>query len=149
MLCTTDDIYVRDRVRWVVLLSNGQMVYQDDDRPGIVEPSAWKRLRNYCIDNEDVYIVKMWVQFRSNRILVEPEGEKAGGYFFCKSALGILGLGESEDYTYHAYTVGAIDATSGILTTTTWKVPELIPLETQTRDIDEDSPMVILKNFRR
>lgn len=136
-VCTIDDDYVRDRVRWVVELSNGQTVYEDDNRPGIAESSAWKRLKAYCKD-QGVYIVHMWLQFRSNRISVEPSHAK--GYFFVKSVFGVWG----DVNTYHAYIAGTL--VDGQIKATKWTVPELTFLENQTRDVDLESSMLITKD---
>jgi hypothetical protein len=138
MICTIDDYYVRDRMRWVVVLSDGQTVYEDDDRPGIDEPSAWKRLKIYCSENS-VNIVEMWLQFRSNRVMIEPRN--ANGYFLIKSAYGIWGDTE----TFHAYIVGIL--IDGVVQTVKWKVPELISMESETRYVDLASPSLILRKI--
>ena len=36
---------------WIVKLSNGETVYQDDGRPDVEPESAWLRLKQYCEDN--------------------------------------------------------------------------------------------------
>lgn len=136
-ICTVDDEYVRDIIRWVVVLSDGRTVYQDDDRPGIEEPSAWRRLKAYCKD-QDVYIVEMWLQFRSHRILVEPKN--AQGYFFIKAAFGVWG----STNTYHAYIAGTME--NGQINASKWTVPELVFLENQTRDVDLESPSLITRD---
>lgn len=135
-VCTVDDAYVRDRMRWVVVLSNGETVYEDDGRPGLEEPSAWKRLKTYCCEKK-IYIVEMWLQFRSNRVMVEPRN--ADGYFLTKSAFGVWGNKE----TFHAYVAGVL--VDGFVKTVKWKIPELVALENQVREADPDSPMLISK----
>lgn len=134
-VCTVDDEYVRDRVRWVAVLSNGETVYEDDDRPGLDEPSAWKRLKAYCQD-QNVCIVQLWLQFRSNRVHVEPDN--ADGYFLVKSAFGVWG----DAQTFHAYILGSL--VDGKIETVKWKVPELVALEKQERVVDYNSPSLIL-----
>lgn len=136
-ICTVDDEFIRDNMRWVVVLSNGKTVYQDDNRPGLEEPSAWIRLRNYC-KSKNVFITEMWLQFRSNRILIEPKN--AAGYFFVKSAWGVWG----DDVTYQAYVMGVVVGNE--IRTTTWKIPELEPVQTDTRPLDSDSLCLILRD---
>lgn len=136
MVCTVDDEFVRDSMRWVVVLSNGQTVYEDDDRPGLEEPSAWKRLKSYC-QEEKVSIVEMWLQFRSNRVQVAPRG--ADGYFLVKSVFGVWGDRE----TFHAYMVGTL--VDGKIQGSRWKVPELVSLESFERQPDYDSPSLICR----
>lgn len=135
-VCTEDDLYVRDRVRWVAVLSDGTNVYQDDERPGVEEPSAWKRMKAYCEENS-LNIVELWLQFRSNRVLVEPKD--ADGYFFVKSAGAVWGNPE----THHAYVVGPL--VDGKIYTTTWKIPELVAITHDIRAPDFESPSLILK----
>ena len=36
-----DFILGKDKTFWYVKLSNGEIVYQDDERPGLKEPKAW------------------------------------------------------------------------------------------------------------
>ena len=59
------NVYGDNNPMWIVELSNGETVYQDDDRPGIEPPSAWKRLKIYC-DAHDLHVVKMNVKNRSH-----------------------------------------------------------------------------------
>lgn len=136
-VCKVDDEFVRDSMRWVVRLNNEEIIYADDDRPGEDPPSAWLRLGAYCRDN-GLYIVQMWLQFRSVRIEVKPAN--ADGYFFAKSVFAVWG----DDQSYEAYVVGTLRE-DGKVYTTQWRVPELIRLEQGTREVEEDSPFVIRK----
>src|SRR5688500_10269504 len=83
------DEHVPD-LRWVAVLSNGETVYQDDDRPGIKPESAWIRLGNY-VNNRGLHIVALSFQFRSHVISLP---ENADGYYFAKGALAFWGGGE-------------------------------------------------------
>ena len=55
MICTTRDGYMRTLIQmnlmisWKIILTNGQIVYGDYDRPGLENP--WFRLKDYCKDN--------------------------------------------------------------------------------------------------
>lgn len=108
--------------RWEVVLNNGEKIFMDD---GEGEPaSAWLRLRKYCSDN-NLWITSMLFGFRSNVIYLPNNAE---GYFFCRGALGSMGSDKTIDY----FIVGAL--TNGILTTTKYRVPEMLEQETENRD---------------
>jgi hypothetical protein len=136
-VCKVDDDFVRDSMRWVVLLSNGETIFEDDNRQGMDPPSAWKRLKAYCGAN-GLHVVEMWLQFRSNRVMVEPRD--ADGYFLVKSVYGFWGDAD----THHAYIAGAL--VDGIVHATKWKVPELTAIEDQVREVDADSDSLIARN---
>jgi hypothetical protein len=88
-LCTKQDSFLEDKAIWIVKLSNGLTVYQDDGRPGL-KHSAWVRLVEYLkarleIEKEPTSIDRLLFTFRSH---VEPIGPaKAKGYYFSKGAL--------------------------------------------------------------
>jgi hypothetical protein len=133
-ICTIEDDFVRDKPRWVAVLSDKTTVYQDDDRPGLAEPSAWIRLKNHCQENL-LHIVQFWLQFRSNRVAVGPFD--ADGYYFVKSAFGIWG----EGVTYHSFVAGTL--IDGEVVGAKWKVPELMPIQMISRRVELDSPTII------
>lgn len=72
-ICTEQDQYILDwlewKARWVVTLSNGLTVYQDDGRYSVDGSSdnAWLRLKNYCL-LEKVYPLNVKFQFRQNEM---------------------------------------------------------------------------------
>lgn len=129
MLSFEQDQYIIDRyedkVRWIVTLSDGRKVYQDDDRPGLSEPVAWKRLRTFLQENENLSIVGMTIGFRDHIINI---GDNADGYYFCNAILGEITTGLNLGF----YICGTLK--DGILMTTMWKIPEIIPFETENRD---------------
>src|SRR5690606_33191308 len=85
---TLDDfIRSKESYYWFVVLNNGEFVYEDDDRPGLEEKNAWKRLKEYCEINR-LHIVKVGMVFGSNR--VEFSTEDWDGVFFIKSVLGFF-----------------------------------------------------------
>lgn len=132
-----EDDFVKHQMRWVVVLSNGETVYQDDNRPGLDEPSAWLRLKQYVADN-NLNIIEFWLQFRTNRVLVEPRA--ASGYYFSKSAFGVWGEESKEGYVAGALVDGRV---VGML----WKVPELIAVESINREVPLDAKPLILNLF--
>jgi hypothetical protein len=135
-LTREDDEFVRDRLRWVVTLNNGETIYEDDGREGVEPASAWVRLKEYC-QAGGFWIIEMWLQFRSNRVEVKPAD--AEGYFFVKEAFGVWGAEES----YSAYIAGAIQGDN--LMVSRYKVPELVLLEEQVRPLNRESPTVICR----
>lgn len=136
-LTKEDDEFVRDRLRWVVQLNNGEMIYEDDGRPGIEPTSAWVRLKAYCTAN-GLHITSMWLQFRSNRVSI---GEDAPGYFFSKMAFGVWGEAES----YQGYIAGVYDGV-GNVTIQRYRVPGLELMgEPETREISADAPTIIIR----
>ena len=54
-------VYADSHPIWMVTLSNGESVYQDDNRPNIYPESAWIRLKIYCEEN-DLYITDMKIR---------------------------------------------------------------------------------------
>jgi len=111
---------------WRVELSNGKVIVQDDNRPGVEPHSAWLRLAEH-IRREGLAICRMWLQFRSNqRREILPAN--AEGYYFCKSALGMM----NSNSTLFFYLVGYLQ--NGKLVVQRWAVPELLLVETMERD---------------
>jgi hypothetical protein len=135
-ICTVRDDYVRDCMHWGVELNDGTVVYEDDDRPGADPPSAWLRLRSHC-GMFGVYIVKMWLQFRSHRVELPAD---APGYYFIKSAFGFYGL----DRTFSAYIVGIYDGGDRAYVVR-FQVPEIEEIDRQIRVVGRDSPSLIAR----
>jgi hypothetical protein len=132
MICTTDDPYVRTRLRWVAELSDGTTAYEDDGRPGADPPQAWLRLGEHC-RRHGLRIVAMRLQHRT-RIVELPPGKD--GYYHAKLAFGVAG-GES----FSAYKAGYLEG--GVLRVGTWKTPELEPMGEEEREPDMSSPCLI------
>ncbi len=127
LVCKREDDFIRDSPRWTATLSNNEVIYMDDYRPGLEESSAWLRLQRYCRENK-LHIVEFWLQFRSNRILVEPAN--ADGYYFVKSAWAIWGTDPTS--SHHAFVAGAL--VDGKVRGAKWRLPELEQLERIERD---------------
>jgi hypothetical protein len=124
---------------WTVELNNGLKIYQDDFReyPQFQDErkySTWVRLRDYCL-KENVKIVKMWIQFRTNFQYLPAN---ADGYYFCKSALGAFGTTE----TFHFFVTGHVE--EGIIKVRKFKTPELILTDEEVRTVREDDLCLIL-----
>jgi len=121
---------------WIVTLSDGETVYQDDDRPGVEPHSAWERLGTHCKEN-NLYITGMKIKNRSH---VEVVGEGGDGYYFCKSA-GKFMFG---DRTNHSFIAGILE--NGELRVRHWSLPEIVPDQFEIRDPAEAGVCLITKN---
>lgn len=135
-ICTTDDDYTREHMRWVVELSNGLTVYQDDGRPGCYPESAWIRLKKYLSETEES-IENMYLQFRSH--IESPLPKHADGYFFSHCVAGVSFSHE----TIRFYLVGALQ--NNKLIVQKWVVPEILLCETEERDIDKAGDCLIIR----
>lgn len=147
MLTFTPDDFINERYesesRWIVTLSDGRKVYQDDDRPGVFPNSAWVRLGTFLENTPELSIVGMSIGFRDHIIQV---GDNADGYYFVKSACGSPG----SEVTLGFYVVGTLS--NGILSVQSWKIPEIILTYEETRNPLEAGeclicPQNVLKNI--
>lgn len=117
--------YYENNTRWIVTLSDGRKVYQDDDRPGIEPASSWIRLGEYLKKNPELKIVGMSVGFRDNFIHLANDCD---GYFFVKSVLGSTNFSDN----IHFFIVGTL--TNGQLWTTMYAVPQMVSMTTEARN---------------
>lgn len=132
MLCTIEDDYVRNRPRWVATLSDGVVVYGDDDRPGVEPPSAWVRLRTHCLE-QGVGISRLHFQFRSNVQHLPP----SEGYFFARTACGV-----DSGWTFDGVRIGYVVGET--VFTVHYKTPELVVIDQDERPLDRASECIIL-----
>lgn len=125
-----NDEFLEDKTIWIVELNNGEIVYQDDDRPGIEPPNAWIRLGHY-VKEHNLRIVNMKINFRSNNFVLPSD---AGGYYFAKGC----GRAWGTKKTMQFYIVGV---RVGDSIRCQWlRVPELIPFEYIEKDLKEAVP---------
>jgi hypothetical protein len=151
-LCTTKDIYfewlayIRREAHFSALLSNGEVIYQDDYRaecehnkePIPVPDKAWDRLRSYISQN-NLWIKNIRLQNLDN--VVEPLPDDAHGFFFKKGAIGAL----FSQQLSHFYIIGYVDLKTKTVKTFKYGVPELLLLETEERPLKKDDSCVILR----
>lgn len=119
--------------RWVVTLSNGQKVY-DNNRENV---STWVELHDYCYTN-GLYITDMYVHFRSNHYHLPSNKD---GYFFSKLVLGGL-LEESNSYSF---LLGYEENDSIIVHKI--RVPDLTLQTIENRDPSNMNYQLISKNY--
>lgn len=134
-LCTKRDEFIWDKPVWVAELSNGIEVWQDDDRPGCWEPSAWIRLGRYLAECEE-YIVKFHLRFRSHNIQIQ----QSDYYYYTKGLLGSTSFKQPK----HFSCVGHL-GDDDIFDVIWYKLPELLPERITYRPIEEiTGPEVII-----
>lgn len=139
MICTEWDEWLQNEHElvtiWTAELTDGTIVYQDDNRPGVEIRSAWTRLKHHC-ENNDVGIEFMRISFRKN---IKDVGRGADAFFFCKSILG----GMNAPRNVHYYIVGMVN--DGVLRTVKWEVPPLLEHDHEERDIEQYKDCIIWK----
>jgi hypothetical protein len=140
-LCTIEDDFVREKCKWIVTLSDGTRIYQDDDRPGQNERCTWIRLKSYLADS-DLSIVRFQIQFFDHIEEVAPPNAQA--YYFVQAVDAIACTGERT--TYHYYIVGAL--LDGVIQTYRWMVPEIVCVRTEIREASPDDPKLIINGQR-
>ena len=128
-------IYADSNPIWTVTLSNGESVYQDDDRPDVYPESAWARLKIYCEEN-DLHITDMKIRNKGN---VQSIESNCDGYFFCKGAGAFLFGGE----TVHSFVIGVLK--DNTLHVRKWRLPELIFEMEERRDPSKSTESLIVK----
>ncbi len=131
MVSKERDEYINDAFNkrdaiWIVKLSNGEYIYQDDNRPGIQPNSAWVRLKQYCEKN-NLKIVSFDIEFRSNKIEFP---RNADGYFFSRAIGAWLGESSNEQFA-----VGVIDKNQVHIQY--FQIPELYLIREDKRDINK------------
>lgn len=129
-LCLEEDFFLEEKTIWVVELSDGKTVYQDDHRDGLSEPIAWKRLRSYCEENA-THIESMKLKFRSHSELVGHEVKDISGRYFSYGITKNITGDDSYEYYIAGYVVGEN------LVCHWYKIPEIIKCDTKTRKITE------------
>lgn len=132
-LCFEEDEFLEGKTIWIAALSNGEDVYQDDDRPGLI-PQAWLRLKKYVDDNQ-LSIERLLLKFRSHRVEVSNNEE---GNTFSKGVIARWGGSK----TRHFYVTGILKG--GMIRLKWWTTPELLLYQ---RDIQ--TPEKYLSNLIR
>jgi|TARA_R110000751_G_scaffold276860_3_gene378078 hypothetical protein len=127
--------YADNNPIWIATLSNGETIYQDDDRPNIEPASAWVRLKQYCEENS-FHITNLKVR---NRTHIEEVGSGHDGYFFCKGAGALM----FSDFVVHTYNIGVLKGDK--LKVQIWRLPELLPERFEERDPYQSPECLITK----
>jgi hypothetical protein len=151
-LCKFPDSFINEKVYWAAHLTNGETIYQDDDRPGEEEPKAWLRLHEYVHKNSFA-ISYITVHFYDHVEQVTPEN--CDLYYFVQSAVSILYQDKySPRRTYCYYIFGhSCDLNRPLdgdieIQTSKWIVPEIIEVERGKRIVDFSDEKLII-NFNQ
>lgn len=114
-LCFEEDEFTLGKPIWIAVLSNGEDVYQDDNRSGSYPGPAWLRLKTY-VDENKLSIERLLFKFRSHRVEVSNHEE---GNTFSKGIIAQWGARR----TVHFYVNGILK--EGMIRLKWWIVPEL------------------------
>lgn len=131
-LCLTYDEFIENKAIWIVELKDGTKIFQDDDRPGLHTPSAWKRLGYYAQDHPNNPIVKMRLRFRTH-IIELPSDQPF--YFYSRGL--IQAVTQTVGLDFHI--VGGPND-SGSITLIWYKAPELVISKQAIRSLAECQP---------
>lgn len=124
--------------RWVVVLSNGEEYHQDDGRPGTDEP-AWKRLAKYCREN-GVHVTDIYLRFRSH-IERKTEYRNAEAYWFRFGITASVKPNKKGKQSFNTILIGVVR--DGKMYVDNWRIPELILVESDIRDVPSDDETLI------
>jgi len=117
---------------WIVHLSDGQKVFQDDGRPGVETASAWIRLAQCLHENSDIGITRFGVYFRNNSLFL-PDNQ--AGYYFSKGFLQGVGAAYGLNYYVMGYLEASTHNSFDPVHIQWIKVPELLSINRYTRPI--------------
>lgn len=141
MLTKEYDNFIQERMEppsklpsFVAELSNGETVYQDDGRYVEPSPFAWLRLKHYLTES-NLNIEKLWLQYRSNKILVSSEAE---GLYFCKGLIAGVGGDSSQ-----CFVVGILK--DGGFAKLYYSIPDLQLKDCFQDEVDYSSELLILR----
>lgn len=129
-----DEEYMEGNSYWGVELNNGEIFYKYDINSSY---SSWERLKEYCSEYS-LYIVKMWIRFRSNSVALPSDKM---GYFFVNSSMSGCGMSRTLNY----FIVGYIE--EGVVKVEKFQVPEMLSQGKEDRVLDINSPCLILKKY--
>jgi hypothetical protein len=131
-LCLVCDEFIENKTMWIVDLKDETKIFQDDDRPGLHTPSAWKRLGYYMHDFPENTIARMRLRFGTH--VVELPGGKPF-YFYSRGLMQAI----TQTHGLNFHIVGWPND-SGSVTCTWYKVPELVVASQADRAISECTP---------
>ncbi len=132
-------VYSDSNPLWTAYLSNGEVCYQDDSRPGM-EANAWLRLKWYCYNN-DLDVVKVKFRFAGYEYdAFHDEKSSSDGVYFSKGSSALLT--ETENRTWDLYVIGSIEWP--FMDVVKYEVPTLGVHSSHRRDIVESNENTII-----
>lgn len=141
-LCSNpNDEFIEYQPHWIVTLSDGSKIYQDDDRPGEEIPSAWVRLKEWInhsrLEGSKISIIDLHLRFRSN--ILNPLPKNADGYFFANKIIHFVGAKEPLKFIVLGY------LEDGLIKRRTIKVPELLILQDDIKTLEDKYQEFVIK----
>jgi hypothetical protein len=126
-ICTIPDEYTEDGLitQWVAELTDGQVVYRDDFRPGCSPPIAWTRLKQYC-EHYGLGVKRLWLKNRDH--FETPVPNDAEGYYMVNK----IGKSWGDRRDTCGFVIGHLQ--NGVILCSEWQVPELLLVGDSTRD---------------
>jgi hypothetical protein len=117
---------VFEELTWVSQLSNNQCAFQTNDT------KSWLNLKEYC-DANDLTISWIELQFRSHIERIQ----QAEAYYIAQTMSGVL----FTDNIFGGFNVGRL--INGSLYIDTWRVPELIVVDSNVKDPSQYQHLLI------
>ena len=139
-LCRSRDSFVEEKVIWVVDLSSGETIFQDDARDGCDPSSAWLRLSSYVEEN-NLQINRMRLRYWDHLVFLP---DNADGYYFSKGASYDSVSGVAGDF----YNAGILDDEKILINKYT--IPELLRVgQEKTMSVDKGGIFLIRNHNAR
>ena len=137
-LCQERDQFIMEKVIWVVDLSDGRTIFQDDEREGEIVSSAWIRLKEDLKETENI-ISRMRLRYWDNIVFLP---DNADGYYFSKAATFDNVTGSQGEF----YMAGIL--VDDDLTVHKYSLPDLIRVETKVVDPEKSEMFLITNNYK-
>jgi len=134
-------VYADSNPFWTIHLDNGEKIYQDDDRPGLKEKSAWKRAVAHIYEN-DLEIDYVTFRFAGYQHTVYNTKDDASysGFYFSRGKAGLLA--DTNSRTIDLYVAGKVNGDK--MAVVKFEVPFLRQYECYERLVDEKNKSSII-----
>jgi len=132
-------VYADSNPFWVIELSDGRTIYQDDDRPELEEKSAWIRAKQYLDSNTGVRIERMKFRFSGyEHVVYDSELDNCIGLYFSKGASAILSVDKTKQWDF--YVSGKVFNDNGLkMSVSRYEVPFLSFHDCMVREVTADA----------
>jgi hypothetical protein len=140
-------VYADNNPFWTINLTNGEHIYQDDDRPGLEIASAWKRAKIYIYENS-LEIDNVTFRFAGYQYTVydSKKDDTYDGCYFSRGKVGLLS--DANSRTIDVYVAGKVYGHQ--MSVVKFEVPFLREYENYERLVDDrNRPSIILDRNKR
>lgn len=140
-------VYADSNPFWTIELTNGQTIYQDDDRPGL-EKSAWLRARKYIYDNK-LEISKVKFRFAGyEHIVYDTEKDLTYcGFYFAKGLSALLSAENSREWKFYVAGKVHLVESEPVISVERYEIPMLEKRDCMERKVDDESFKRIIFNL--